>query len=228
MASTDEPATRAELCARLVDGVGGGGSPEVEPDDPRSYYRTADRLVAEIPGAFQPNQYYNPANPEAHRRTTAPEILAQLDETPDAVVVPKIDSVDDVRAIEAALEQHGAPDRTKLWAMVETPVAMLKPGNGKTHRAYLWSYCTGAFEVTKVVVFDFADSRAGHHAQAFLGDAQRILIRHKGLGRPGKQAARKLIQNDNEGQTPEWRFKPVITKWTAEPNDVFPNFQFDL
>jgi hypothetical protein len=24
----------------------------------------------------------------------------------------------------------------------ETPVAMLKPGNGKTHRAYLWSYCT--------------------------------------------------------------------------------------
>jgi cystathionine beta-synthase len=29
----------------------------VEPDDPRSYYRTADRLAAEIPGAFQPNQY---------------------------------------------------------------------------------------------------------------------------------------------------------------------------
>lgn len=44
---------------------------------------------------------------------------------PDAVVVPKIDSVDDVRAIEAALERHGAPDRTKIWAMVETPIAML-------------------------------------------------------------------------------------------------------
>jgi len=26
----------------------------------------------------------------------------------------------------------------------ETPVATLKPGNGKTHRAYLWSYCTRA------------------------------------------------------------------------------------
>ena len=44
---------------------------------------------------------------------------------PEAVVIPKIDSVDDVRAIEAALERHGAPDRTKIWAMVETPVAML-------------------------------------------------------------------------------------------------------
>ena len=44
---------------------------------------------------------------------------------PDAIVVPKIDSVDDVRAIEAALERAGAPDHTAIWAMVETPVAML-------------------------------------------------------------------------------------------------------
>jgi len=32
----------------------------------------------------------------------------------------------------------------------ETPVSMLKPGNGKTHRAYLWAYATGAFETTRV------------------------------------------------------------------------------
>jgi transposase len=51
----------------------------------------------------------------------------------------------------------------------ETPVAMLKPGNGKTHRAYLWSYGTTVFDPLKAVVFDFADSRAGRHAQAFLG-----------------------------------------------------------
>jgi transposase len=51
----------------------------------------------------------------------------------------------------------------------ETPVAMLKPGNGKTHRAYLWSYCTTAYNDTKAVVFDFADSRAGQHARDFLG-----------------------------------------------------------
>ena len=51
----------------------------------------------------------------------------------------------------------------------ETPVAMLKPGHGKTHRAYLWSYCTTSFNPTKAVVFDFADSRGGQHVRAFLG-----------------------------------------------------------
>ena len=51
----------------------------------------------------------------------------------------------------------------------ETPVAMLKPGNGKTHRAYLWSYCTTRYNETKAVVFDFAESRAGQHARDFLG-----------------------------------------------------------
>ncbi|MCB1030235.1 MAG: CoA ester lyase [Acidimicrobiales bacterium] len=44
---------------------------------------------------------------------------------PAAVVVPKVNSVADVRSIEASLEKGGAPDHTKIWAMVETPVAML-------------------------------------------------------------------------------------------------------
>jgi hypothetical protein len=51
----------------------------------------------------------------------------------------------------------------------ETPVAMLDPGAGKTHRAYLWSYSIGAFEPVKAVVYDFAESRAGRHAREFLG-----------------------------------------------------------
>ncbi|MCD6727902.1 MAG: cystathionine beta-synthase [Solirubrobacteraceae bacterium] len=49
----------------------------VPPDSPESYYRVADRLTAEIPGAFQPNQYFNPANPAAHYATTGPEIWEQ-------------------------------------------------------------------------------------------------------------------------------------------------------
>jgi len=52
----------------------------------------------------------------------------------------------------------------------ETPVQMLKPGEGKTHRAYLWAYAPGAFEEMKAVVYDFCDSRAGEHARKFLGD----------------------------------------------------------
>jgi cystathionine beta-synthase len=49
----------------------------VEPEDPRSYYQTAKRLVQETPGAFYANQYHNPANPEAHYLSTAPEIWEQ-------------------------------------------------------------------------------------------------------------------------------------------------------
>jgi transposase len=58
----------------------------------------------------------------------------------------------------------------------ETPVAMLDPGAGKTHRAYLWSYSIGAFEPVKAVVYDFADSRAGKHAREFLGDWRGTLV----------------------------------------------------
>src|ERR687894_941999 len=50
---------------------------DVPPDSPQSYYRVADRLTEEIPGAFQPNQYRNMANPEAHYRTTGPELWRQ-------------------------------------------------------------------------------------------------------------------------------------------------------
>jgi cystathionine beta-synthase len=50
---------------------------DVAPDSPRSYYRVADRLTEEIPGAFQPNQYANPANPETHELTTGPELWHQ-------------------------------------------------------------------------------------------------------------------------------------------------------
>lgn len=44
---------------------------------------------------------------------------------PDAIVVPKVDSADAVHALVDAMERHGAPDHTALWAMVETPRAML-------------------------------------------------------------------------------------------------------
>ncbi len=47
---------------------------DVDPDDERSYYRVSDRLAREIPGAWKPDQYANPANPESHYRTTGPEI----------------------------------------------------------------------------------------------------------------------------------------------------------
>jgi len=50
---------------------------DVAPDSPQSYYRVADRLTDEIPGAFQPNQYMNKANPRAHYESTGPELWEQ-------------------------------------------------------------------------------------------------------------------------------------------------------
>jgi len=50
----------------------------------------------------------------------------------------------------------------------ETPVAMLKPGNGKTHRAYIWSYSSTQFDSVPAVVYDFAESRAAAHPKQFL------------------------------------------------------------
>src|SRR5213076_3010727 len=49
----------------------------VAPDSPEAYYRVADRHAEEIPGAFQPNQYFNPANPAAHYASTVPELWEQ-------------------------------------------------------------------------------------------------------------------------------------------------------
>jgi cystathionine beta-synthase len=50
---------------------------DVAPDSPRSYYSVANRLTEEIPGAFQPNQYFNRANPQAHYESTGPELWEQ-------------------------------------------------------------------------------------------------------------------------------------------------------
>ena len=55
-------------------------------ESPESYYAVADRLASEIPGAFQPNQYFNQVNPETHEATTGPEIWEQTGGRIDAFV----------------------------------------------------------------------------------------------------------------------------------------------
>ena len=53
----------------------------VAPDDPESYYSVSDRLARDIPGAFKPNQYFNPNGPLSHYETTGPEIWRDTDGT---------------------------------------------------------------------------------------------------------------------------------------------------
>jgi transposase len=67
-----------------------------------------------------------------------------------------------VEALRAALLEHS------VLHADETPVAMLAPGQGKTHRAYIWSYGSTQFDSMHAVVYDFADSRAAAHPKTFL------------------------------------------------------------
>lgn len=59
---------------------------EYGPGHPDSYYGVADRITAETEGAFQPNQYLNMANPQAHFETTGPEVWRQTDGEIDVFV----------------------------------------------------------------------------------------------------------------------------------------------
>ena len=59
----------------------------------------------------------------------ADDLAAAAAAGPAAVVVPKVNSPADVAAIEAGLQAGGAPEHTKIWAMVETPQAMLDCAN---------------------------------------------------------------------------------------------------
>ena len=56
----------------------------------------------------------------------------------------------------------------------ETPVGMLEPGKGKTHRSYLFAYRSGIGP--PITVFDFCTSRSGQHARRFLDDYQGALM----------------------------------------------------
>ena len=51
----------------------------VSPDHPEHYINKAEAIARETPGAMLANQFYNPANPQAHYETTGPEIWAQTE-----------------------------------------------------------------------------------------------------------------------------------------------------
>lgn len=55
-------------------------------ESPESYYSVSDRLARELPNAFQPNQYFNPENPQTHYDWTGPEIWRQMDGKIDVFV----------------------------------------------------------------------------------------------------------------------------------------------
>jgi citrate lyase subunit beta/citryl-CoA lyase len=90
----------------------------------------------------------------------ADDIAAAAAAGPAAVVVPKVNSVADVAAIEKALEAGGAPDHTKIWAMLETPVAMLHAEEIATASERLTVLVMGTNDLAKELHAEHVPGRA--------------------------------------------------------------------
>jgi citrate lyase subunit beta/citryl-CoA lyase len=54
------------------------------------------------------------------------DVLAAAQAGPDAIVVPKVSDPADVHGVEGLLRDGGAAEHTRIWAMLETPVAILR------------------------------------------------------------------------------------------------------
>jgi transposase len=114
----------------------------------------------------------------------------------------------------------------------ETPVPMLKPGLGRTHRAYLWSYATSEYDELKTVVYDFADGRGGVHAREFLGNWVGKLVcdddsGYKALFDHGVIEARELkLDAKGRHQLRQQRSKPIaeaLRQWLTRQRGQVPD-----
>jgi citrate lyase subunit beta/citryl-CoA lyase len=88
------------------------------------------------------------------------DVAAIAEAGPDALLVPKVGSADDVHTIERALERGGAPDHTRIWAMLETPAAVLRASEicGASER--LAVLVMGTNDLVKELQAEFVPGRA--------------------------------------------------------------------
>jgi citrate lyase subunit beta/citryl-CoA lyase len=88
------------------------------------------------------------------------DVRAAAKAGPDAIVVPKVSSAAEVHQIEAALEADGAPDHTAIWAMVETPIAMLHAEEIATASRRLTVLVMGTNDLAKELHAEHVPGRA--------------------------------------------------------------------
>jgi citrate lyase subunit beta/citryl-CoA lyase len=88
------------------------------------------------------------------------DLRAAAQAGPAAVVVPKVNSAGDVHNIERGLEFAGAPEHTKIWAMVETPVAMLHAEEIAAASERLTVLVMGTNDLAKELHAEFVPGRA--------------------------------------------------------------------
>jgi citrate lyase subunit beta / citryl-CoA lyase len=88
------------------------------------------------------------------------DIAAAAQAGPDAIVVPKVDSADQVHQLVAAMERAGAPDHTRLWAMIETPVAILDALSIARASDRLAAFVIGTNDLVKELYAEHVPGRA--------------------------------------------------------------------
>lgn len=87
------------------------------------------------------------------------DIAAASAAGPDAIVVPKVNSADEVRQLVSAMEAAGAPEHTKLWAMIETPVAVLHAEEIANASDRLTCFVLGTNDLNKELGAQFVPGR---------------------------------------------------------------------
>jgi citrate lyase subunit beta / citryl-CoA lyase len=107
----------------------------------------------------------------------ADDVTAAAAAGPDAVLVPKINSAADVRAVEAALEAADAPDRTTIWAMLETPIAMMHAEEIATASERLTVFVMGTNDLAKEL---HAEQVPGRQPLMYGLSACLLAVRHAG------------------------------------------------
>ncbi|HEU4336965.1 MAG TPA: CoA ester lyase [Nocardioides sp.] len=88
------------------------------------------------------------------------DIVAASQAGPAAIVVPKVDSADEVAQLVSAMEKAGAPDHTRLWAMVETPVAILDALAIARSSERLGAFVLGTNDLVKELYAEHVPGRA--------------------------------------------------------------------
>ncbi len=88
------------------------------------------------------------------------DLRAVAEAGPAAVVVPKVNSAADVQTIERALQAGGAPEHTTIWAMLETPVAILHAEEITTSSARLSVLVMGTNDLAKELRAEHVPGRA--------------------------------------------------------------------
>jgi len=87
------------------------------------------------------------------------DIKAAAAAGPDVVLVPKVNSAEEVLQLVAALAAAGAPEKTKLWAMVETPIGMLNALSIATASPRLTGFVMGTNDLVKELYAEHVPGR---------------------------------------------------------------------